>query len=46
MVYRMSGTVLAGYYGCGSIKGNREIFLIRKEKKRKRWDFLAYKNIF
>jgi len=27
---------LPRYYGCGSIKGNREIFLKRKEKKRKR----------
>ena len=31
-----------GYHGCGSIKGNRENFPKRKEKKRKRRDFLAY----
>jgi len=33
---------LPRYYGCGSIKRNREIFLKRKEKKRKRRDFLTY----
>ena len=31
-----------GYHGCGSIKGKREKFPKRKEKKRKRRDFLTY----
>ena len=35
-----------GYHGCGSIKGNREKFPKKKEKKRKRRDFLAYQNTF
>ena len=35
-----------GYHGCGSIKGNREKFPKRKEKKRKRRDFLTYEYTF
>ena len=34
-----------GYHGCGSIKGNREKFPKRKEKKRKRKDFLTYSTL-
>ena len=35
-----------GYHGCGSIKGNREKFPKRKEKKRKRRDFLTHEYTF
>ena len=41
-VFQQSHKPGPGYHGCGSIKGNREKFPKRKEKKRKRRDFLAY----
>ena len=37
-----SNTTQPGYHGCGSIIGNRKKFPKRKEKKRKRRDFLTY----